>query len=475
MPHHTDSFLPSEGPIGPTPNASRPPTSGANQAPQQVPPLDQQHHAQPVATQGGGDAWDADELEIALEKAIASSPARNLGSATSPIEIPEESPNPTRRLLFPSPRKDGEFKSLADPPEVGKSGSVTRTRTSSQPQKQLKVVKKISPKPVDVKKFVDTDLNLKDRHSNGSIVGCRDEEVDKENLPPIEEGAEDDFAHLFDDTLLGGAPVPVTPRTERTIQRMFKTPTPVKIRTPRTGNGNGNGSKRSRTSHLLETPTRSSGGIRKSPRFSGQSASGGRMTNFEQQRLTPISASLNQLLNEAIRSSPGQNFGWSPGKLFGSDLGNMNFNAGRGSEYPLPSSPPIFHSGEFTTGLDGGEFSTGGAGGDGFGGVLDLPGFEMWEDSSATDPIKGWEEFLVGDAVDGENGGEVTDSVTKGMADSGKGEKGATVDRITQNGEEKAGFVEVELAIGGMIVEEAVKEVALEVETIAAAAVTVTA
>lgn len=124
MPDYTDPFLPSEGPMAPTPHASRPPTSGANQAPQQVPSLGQQQLAQPaVAMQGGGDAWDADELEMALEKAIASSPARNLGSATSPIEIPEESPNPTRRLLFPSPRKDGEFKSLADPPEVGKSGS----------------------------------------------------------------------------------------------------------------------------------------------------------------------------------------------------------------------------------------------------------------------------------------------------------------------------------------------------------------
>lgn len=475
MPDPTDSFLLSEGPIGPTPNASRPPTSGANQAPQQVPSLEQQQRAQPVATQGGGDAWDADELEIALEKAIASSPARNLGSATSPIEIPEESPNPTRRLLFPSPRKDGEFKSLADPPEVGKSGNVTPTRTSSQPQKQLKVAKKASPKPVDVQKFINIDPSLKDRHSNGSIVGSRDEEVDKENLPPIEEGEEDDFAHLFDDTLLGGTPVPVTPRTERTIQRMFKTPTPVKIRTPRTGNGNGNGSKRSRTSHLLETPTRSSGGIRKSPRFSGRGASGGRMTNFEQRQLTPISASLNQLLNEAIRSSPGKNFGWSPGKLFGGDLGNMNFNAGGGSEYPLPSSPPIFHSGDLDTGLDGGEFSTGGAGGDGFGGVMDLPGFEMWEDSSATDPVKGWEEFLVGDAVNGGNGGEVTDSMTNGMADAGEGEKSATVDTITQNGEGKAGSVEVELAIGETVAEEAVKEVAMEVETTAAAAVTVTA
>lgn len=365
MPDMTDPFLPSDGPMAPTPHASRPPTSCTTQAPPQA-PLPQREQQ---SLRGGGDVWDADELELALEKAIASSPARNMGSATCPIEIAEEeTPNPARRLLFSSPRKDGEFKSLADPPENEKSRDVTPTR--SQQHKQEKAVKKTPPKAV-----------------------MEVEEVDKENLPPIEEGEEDDFAHLFDNTLLSGTPVPVTPRTEKTIKRMFKTPTPIKNKTPRTG------SKRSRTSHLLETPTRSSGGIRKSPRFSGRGGSAGRGTIFEQQQLTPISASLNQLLSEAIRSSPGKGFGWSPGKFFGGDLGNMNFN----SEFPMPSSPPIFHSGDFT-GIEGHDFG---------GGELDLPGFEMWEDASATDPVKGWEEFLASDAasVAEEFGGELHDGV----------------------------------------------------------------
>lgn len=289
--------------------------------------------------------------------------------------------------------------------------------------------------------------------------------MDKENLPPIEEDEEDDFAHLFDDTLLSGTPIPVTPRTEKRIQKMFKTPRPVKVRTPRTGNGNG--SKRSRTSHLLETPTRSSGGIRKSPRFSGRGASGGRLTNFEQQQLTPISASLNQLLNEAIRSSPGKNFGWSPGKLFGGDLGNMNFNNSNG-EYPLPSSPPIFHSGDFGTGMDGGQFGVGDAGGaNDFGGVLDLPGFEMWEDSSATDPVKGWEEFLASDAV---ASGEQATAIATAM--TGEEEKSVTIDTMMQNGEEKAGEVGSELTLEETVVEQVVKEVVAEVETTTATAVT---
>ncbi|TLD27808.1 actin-like protein 2 [Venturia nashicola] len=433
IPDHTDPFLPSEDPMAPSPHASRPPTSDANQALQQAPSLGQQQFAQPAVTQSGDDAWDADELEVALEKAIASSPARNMGSATSPIEIPEESPNPTRRLLFPSPRKDGEFKSLADPPEVGKSGDVTPSRSPHPPKQSFQwnasiskvVAKKSPPKPM-----------------------AEIEEVDKENLPPIEEGEDDDFAHLFDDTLCG-TPTPVTPRTQKTIQRMFKTPTSIKIRTPRSGTGNG--SKRSRTSHLLETPTRSSGGIRKSPRFSGRGASGGRMTNFEQQQLTPISASLNQLLNEAIRSSPGRNFGWSPGKLFGGDLGNMNFNGGGSGEYPVPSSPPLFHSGDFTTGMDGGEFV--GDGDDDFGGALDLPGFEMWEDSSATDPVKGWEEFLASEA-----------------ATSGEEEKNGT-SGMTANKEKKDEEVGAEHSTEETVVGQVAEEVTMEVDTVAAATV----
>jgi hypothetical protein len=400
MHNFTDPFYPSEGlmppqSVAPTPNVQRP-TSGEGQT---VPAPTQNQQGEKQASLRGGDGWDADALEVALEKAIQSSPARLLGSQTSPIEIAEESPNPTRRLLFPSPRKDGEFKSLADPPEDEKSRSTTPTRS----QQQKRVTKTPTKTPT---------------------LPLETEVVDKENLPPAdEEEAEDDFAHLFDDTLLSGTPIPITPRTEKTIARMFKTPTPVKPRTPRTGNG----SKRSRTSHLLETPTRSSsGGIRKSPRFSGagRGSGGSRVMEkvgglMEQQQLTPISASLNQLLSEAIRSSPGKNFGWSPGKLFGGDLGSMNFN----SEFPMPSSPPQFrgnlHGGGDGTGIGGFDASIEG------GMSLDLPGFEMWEDGTATDPVKGWEDFLASDAVNQEIGGAFG------------GELGETSAEQVEKGEEK--------------------------------------
>jgi hypothetical protein len=367
--------------IARTPRAPRP--SGETQVLQQI----QIQQCEHQASMHGGNEWDANELDIALEKAIQSSPARLLGSQASPIEIAEETPNPTRRLLFPSPRKEGEFKSLADPPEGEKSG--TTTSTQAQQQKQVKRTPTKAP-------ALATPLETED--------------VDKENLPPADE-EEDDFSHLFDDTLLSGTPVPVTPRTEKTIARMFKTPTPVKPKTPKTGNG----SKRSRTSHFLETPTRSSpGGLRRSPRFSGRGGTSvSRVSNrigglMEHQQLTPISASLNQILSGAIQSSPGKNFGWSPSKLFGGDLGNMDFN----SEFPMPSSPPHFPGSLHGAGGDiDAEF-----GGDGIGEVLlDLPGFEMWEDGTATDPVKGWEEFLADNALNGNDfGAELGTTVTEG-------------------------------------------------------------
>lgn len=53
--------------------------------------------------------------KAALQRAIQSSPPRFPGSRVSPIELDVESdlsPKPTNRLLFPSPRKPGEIKSL---------------------------------------------------------------------------------------------------------------------------------------------------------------------------------------------------------------------------------------------------------------------------------------------------------------------------------------------------------------------------
>lgn len=63
--------------------------------------------------QNAKDLWNASRLDAALTRQVQSSPVR-FGSQTSPIEIKDLTPRPTRRLLFPSPRREGEVRSLDD-------------------------------------------------------------------------------------------------------------------------------------------------------------------------------------------------------------------------------------------------------------------------------------------------------------------------------------------------------------------------
>ncbi|PNS17641.1 hypothetical protein CAC42_3036 [Sphaceloma murrayae] len=113
---------------------------------------------QPSATKD----WTSNDLDSAFARAIQSSPARFLGTEESPIELGDEiTPKPTRRLLFPSPRKDGEVKSLDDaslPKSTNRSPISTHSSTS---------------------------VNLVLQH-------------EKENLPPLSNLTDDlDFSALF--------------------------------------------------------------------------------------------------------------------------------------------------------------------------------------------------------------------------------------------------------------------------------------
>ncbi|KAF4616228.1 hypothetical protein G7Y89_g15178 [Cudoniella acicularis] len=59
-------------------------------------------------------AMTSDAASAALRRAIQSSPARWQGTRQSPIDIEDDSLGSTRRLLFPSPRKDGSPKVLGE-------------------------------------------------------------------------------------------------------------------------------------------------------------------------------------------------------------------------------------------------------------------------------------------------------------------------------------------------------------------------
>ncbi len=149
--------------------------------------------------------WDQAAAATALRRAIQSSPARILGTQESPIEIDSDlTTKPTNRMLFPSPRKEGEFKSLEDGPQ-NKDISIKDAQPAAAPASG-------SP-PTELPEYIQTD---------------------KENLPPPIE--DDDLAHLFED-FQPTTPGKPSPATTRFIAALLKTPTPNSKRThstPRT-------------------------------------------------------------------------------------------------------------------------------------------------------------------------------------------------------------------------------------------------
>lgn len=230
----------------------------------------------------------------ALRRAIQSSPARFLGTKHSPIELePDLTPTPTRRLLFPSPRKEGEVKTLGDLPKL-ESPKLTGTGSTSDKKSAI-------PNP--------------DPNSS--------EENNKENCPPPLDG-QDDLAHLFEDHEMNT--LQTTPRSGHSFSGLLKTPTPKSGRnalTPRRFPGT--------SADLVgfDTPSRATRGGTLAP-------------------MTPFTAQLNQLLSDGLASSPSQGFDFSafptfdtPGKrgstLQFSDLTSDDFLS---SDLPLPSSPP---------------------------------------------------------------------------------------------------------------------------------------
>ncbi|KAK1090390.1 hypothetical protein LTR48_008387, partial [Friedmanniomyces endolithicus] len=169
---------------------------------------------QPVIRRRSGGGMNASQLDAALTRAVQSSPPFR-GSQQSPIEISDVTPRPTRRLLFPSPRRDGEVKSLDDngqaslnatPPSKG-SGSNTLSSLKGGTSNE------------------DTNFNVFDAFL-----------VDKENMEPGLD-LDDDLMHLFQ-----GSPT-----------AMFKTP-----RKTRTKTGTTPRSPQSQLDHLLKPTTPSS-------------------------------------------------------------------------------------------------------------------------------------------------------------------------------------------------------------------------
>jgi hypothetical protein len=242
-------------------------------------------------------AMTSDAASSALARAIRSSPGRWQGTQQSPIDVEENELGSTRRLLFPSPRKDG-------PPKV--LGEVVTN-----------VVQ------------IATDVRPLNKEALVAFV----EATDKENCPPGIEANEVDaeLLRLFEEEIAR----PSTPTQKSPPLNPFKTPTkktPSHRPITRSVSKSARSQKSPRELLFVPTPSKTPTSLRRSPRH---------QNNFD----SPFTARLNQMMSDANQSPScvELEFGNLP------DLPNLNSNGAEvnfnledffSTDVPMPSSPP---------------------------------------------------------------------------------------------------------------------------------------
>lgn len=262
------------------------------EAPQQEqPPPLQREKSEGAQNPKRLNAMTSDAASAALRRALQSSPARWNGSRQSPIEVDVDKVDTTRRLLFPSPRKDGSPKVLGE--------TITN-------------IVQISP--------------LSKEH----MVNV----PNKENCPPITvtENEDDEFLRLFEEEM----DRPTTPVQKEAPPNPFKTPTrPTPSHRPITRSVS-KSAKKSPSQFLAVTPSRIT--PRRSPR------------NHNNAFVSPFTATLNQMMSEAsnhAQTSPsrgGMNFDLDALPDLHVNMRSMdgafNLEDFFSTDAPMPSSPP---------------------------------------------------------------------------------------------------------------------------------------
>jgi hypothetical protein len=286
---------------------------------------------------------DKETAEEALRRAIQSSPAGLRGSKNSPIDIdPDLTPRPTRRLLFPSPRKEGETKSLSPAP-VGPSTALEDVNKDIVPEKpRCQRCRKLH-RGCDRERpcgrcdnagiGFDGCIPCEMPRTNWfetpvvQMASVEEENPDKENCPPPPAQENDELAHLFEDPVA----LKTTPQKDMLFEDLLKTPTPGSRRrnplTPRRG---------SEPADLLATPSRIT------PSRNILTPRGTRGATVAPD--TPFTRSLNALLSDCNNSSPSQAIDFSafptfntPGRAPFVDFMHDDFMS---SDMPTSSSPP---------------------------------------------------------------------------------------------------------------------------------------
>lgn len=249
------------------------------------------------------------QRDAALARAIQSSPARFHGSQESPIELDELTPRPTRRLLFPSPRREGESKNLDD--------NAVQSSKSATPEKQAAIQK---------------TMLASDQQADIAIFEAFT--TDKENMPPPIDDDDDELAHLFlgSPSSLFKTPRKTPPsKSFQHFDNLLKTPTPASRRrkplTPAAGNAQPSSQHQGTTANIandfLTSPTSSRYFLRSTPTRLAATPGNRRSNPNSSQTVSPFSRHLSQMLQDA--TAEGASFGdvMSPGKFDFSDISAM--------------------------------------------------------------------------------------------------------------------------------------------------------
>lgn len=252
---------------------------------------------QPLDGKIGLQAPQGSRTNRSLGREFCSSPPPMMGSQESPINIDEDSPSErlnTRRLLFPSPRKDGQFKSLDDGFQEKGKGNAVRTIGQKAPGQK-------SP-PL----------------GSGHAANAQD----KENMPPP--GDEDNsFAHLFEEGCNSGAvSVSATP-AGRSGQDLLKTPGSKGSRAALTPKGSS--ARKTIADFLNLTPSKTN----KTPKSNG----------------TPFSTSFQEFFKSPGSATRNLNWLSSPGTARLLEMSEFDVDMFPTSDFPLPSSPSHANNG----------------------------------------------------------------------------------------------------------------------------------
>lgn len=249
-----------------------------------------------TSAEGRASTMDDVSAAAALERAIKSSPHKFVGTQQVPIQVDDLTPQPTRRILFPSPTRSQEVKS--------KRNSISG---STYPESR--------------------------GSSDENTAEAYQDQADKENRPPPNADGDMD-QYLEDDHEFIARSSTATP-TKSDRMLLFKTPKRSPKRPPpTTGDFFSSAAKA-----LLRPPATP----KRTPTRNTQPL----------EELTPFTAHLNQLLSDTNNGSPGHNsFDFpslpslhnTPGRSHTMDFDFSQFDSQDflSTDVPVPSSPPAW-------------------------------------------------------------------------------------------------------------------------------------